>query len=104
MKKTDYPEWEMQSRLLTKEEVNDPTIVLNERFDFAHLPEWRNLLWEWLKLTVSGTYNTASAESERGNILFVYEKLQRLIEVSHILYMQQEALKENQKEKERHIF
>lgn len=104
MKKIDYPEWEMQSRLLNKEEVADPIIVLDEIFDFAHLPEWRNLLWEWLKITVSGSYNTVSTETERSNILFVYEKLQRLIEVSHLLYMQQENAKQAKLEKDRHIF
>jgi len=104
MKTTDYPEWEMQSRLLKKEEVNDPSIVLDEIFDFAHLPEWRSLLWEWLKITVSGSYNTASAELERGNLLFLYEKLQRLIEASHLIHLQQQASKRMDQEKERHIF
>lgn len=104
MKQTDYPEWEMQSRLLSKEEVNDPSIVLDEMFDFAHLPEWRNLLWAWLKITVSGSYNTESAELKRGNILFLYEKLQRLIEAAHLLHLQQIASIQMNEEKERHIF
>lgn len=104
MKPANYPEWEMQSRLLTKEEVTDPSIVLNEIFDFAHLPEWRTLLWEWLKITVSGTYNTESAEAERNSILFLYEKLQKLIEAAHLIHIQHEAAQQVQKEKGRHIF
>lgn len=104
MKLADYPEWEMQSRLLTKEEVTDPTLVLNEIFDFAHLPEWRTLLWEWLKITVSGTYNNESAETDRNSILFLYEKLQKLIEAAHLIHIQQEAAQQVQKEKDRHIF
>ncbi|MDZ4072362.1 MAG: hypothetical protein U1C70_11105 [Sediminibacterium sp.] len=104
MQQSEYPEWEMQSRLLNKEEVADPTIVLDEVFDYAHLPEWRSLLWEWLKITVSGAYNTESADYDRYSILFTYEKLQKLIEAAHLIYVQQEASKELEKEEERHIF
>jgi hypothetical protein len=104
MKQSEYPEWEMQSRLLNKEEVTNPNIVLDEVFDYAHLPEWRFLLWEWLKITVSGTYNTESAEYDRSSILYMYEKLQKLIEAAHLIYVQQEVSKELGKEKERHIF
>lgn len=104
MKKTDYPTWEMYSRSLTNEEYADPTLVLDELFDFAHLPEWRTLLWDWLKITVSGSYNTETTAVERASILCVYEKLQKLIEASHLLYIQQKTSKENTKEKERHIF
>ena len=104
MKQSEYPEWEMQPRLLNKEEVTDPGIVLDEVFDYAHLPEWRSLLWECLKITVSGTYNTESAEYDRSSILYMYEKLQKLIEAAHLMYVQQEASKQLEKEKERHIF
>jgi hypothetical protein len=104
MKQSEYPEWEMQPRLLNKEEVTDPGIILDEVFDYAHLPEWRSLLWEWLKITVSGTYNTEYAEYDRSSILYMYEKLQKLIEAAHLMYVQQEASKELEKEKERHIF
>lgn len=104
MKQSEYPEWEMQPRLLNKEEVTDPGIILDEVFDYAHLPEWRSLLWEWLKITVSGTYNTESAEYDRSSILYMYEKLQKLIEAAHLMYVQQEASKQLEKEKERHIF
>lgn len=104
MKKTDYPEWEMYSRSLTNEEHADPSLVLEELFDFAHLPEWRVLLWDWLKITVSGSYNTDVDASERKSVLYVYEKLQRLIEASHLIHLQQQALKQRDKEKERHIF
>lgn len=104
MKQSEYPEWEMQSRLLNKEEVADPNIVLDEVFDYAHLPEWRSLLWEWLKITVSGTYNTESAEYDRYSILYTYEKLQKLIEAAHLIYAQKETSKELEKEKEQHLF
>ncbi len=105
MKKSDYPEWKMYPRSLTNEEQGDPSVVLEELFDFAHLPEWRLLLWDWLKITVSGSYNTESiTSSERASILFVYEKLQELMEASHLMYTQQKISKEDLKEKERHIF
>ncbi|MBL0882455.1 MAG: hypothetical protein IBJ16_03740 [Chitinophagaceae bacterium] len=104
MKKSDYPEWEMYARLLTKEEQADPLRVLDDVFDFAHLPEWRVLLWEWLKITVSSTYHTEAVESERTTILLTYEKLQKLLEVAYLMYIQLQSLQQKDQEKQRHIF
>ncbi len=105
MKKTDYPEWEMYSRSLTNEEHANPNLVLEKLFDFAHLPEWRQILWDWLKMTVSSSYHAeTTTSSERASILFVYEQLQKLIEASHLIHVQQKIAKEVLKEKERHIF
>jgi hypothetical protein len=42
---------------LSEEEINDPYLVIDELFDFAELNDARELLWEWLKVTVTGTYH-----------------------------------------------
>lgn len=74
------------SQLLTSKEIADPQLVIDEFFDFAHLPEVRELLWEWLKVTVTGTYHKELNASERSAILTLYEQLSRLVEAAHILH------------------
>jgi hypothetical protein len=84
---TQYPEWESYSRKLSKEEVEHPELVLDELFDYAHLPDVRELLWLWLKTTVNGDFAEGLDHQERVSILFFYEKIERLVEAAHILHM-----------------
>jgi HEPN domain-containing protein len=86
MQLRDSNKWDGQPRLLTDEETADPMRVVYELFDYAHLPDLRNTLWEWLKTTVSGNYNKPSLHyKDRESLLAFYEKLQRLLEASHLL-------------------
>lgn len=89
---------------LPQDEPIDPQQVLTELFDFAHLPELKSVLWEWLKATVSGSYNKTMKTSERENILVLYEHLQKLLEASHIIYQEQQKLDAFRKDIQRHIF
>lgn len=50
----DYPEEELKPRKLNKEEIEDPYQVIDGFFDYGHLPQIREHLWEWLQLTVGG--------------------------------------------------
>lgn len=74
------------SQLLSSKEIADPQLVIDELFDFAHLPEIRELLWEWLKVTVTGTYHKELNASERSTILTLYEKLSKLVEAAHVMH------------------
>lgn len=100
MNKSDYPEWEMRSRSLTNEETEDPILVLDELFDFAHLPELRELLWEWLKITVSDSYSAHTEPNQKISVLFLYEKLQKLIEAAHLIWKANQSAKEKVQEEE----
>ena len=71
---------------LSEEEIANPRIVIDELFDFAHLPELRTLLWDWLKATVSGSYPEDLTKEERISILLLYEKIEKLVEAAHILH------------------
>lgn len=70
---------------LSSEEIANPQLVFEELFDFAHLPEARSMLWDWLKATVTGTYPEDLSKEERNNILFLYEKMEKLIEAAYLL-------------------
>lgn len=84
---TQYPEWESYSRKLNKEEAENPMMVIAELFDYAHLPDVRELLWLWLKTTVSGDFTEGLDHRERSSILFLYEKIEKLVEAAHILHV-----------------
>jgi len=72
---------------LTQTENADPQLVIDELFDFAHLPDIRELMWEWLKVTVAGTYHKELSSSERSAILSLYEHLTRLVEAAHVMHI-----------------
>jgi hypothetical protein len=89
---------------LTREEINNPQLVLAELFDFAHLPELKKMLWNWLKTTVTGSYNKTLTNRERAAILLLYEYMEKLLEANHLLHTEQQKLDEKKQDEQRHIF
>src|SRR5262245_20863451 len=83
----DYHQRELEPRKLSQEQVEDPQQVLDELFDYAHLLQWREALWEWLKVAVSGNYKKESRR-DRSNLLYFYEKVEMLVEAAHIIHQQ----------------
>ena len=83
----DFPEWELQPRKLSSEEVKNPELVIHQFFDYAHLPEVRSHLWDWLKSTVSGDFNSLSRQ-ERSSLLYFFEQLEKLVEAAHLIHQQ----------------
>lgn len=73
---------------LSKEEITDPYLVIHELFDFADLADTRELLWNWLKTTVTGDYHKQLTATERSTILTMYEKMEKLIEAAYLLQEQ----------------
>lgn len=72
---------------LSKEEMENPYLVIDEIFDFAHLPDAKEILWEWMKTTVTGNFHKSLNAREREAILVLYEKLDRLLEAAYLLHM-----------------
>jgi hypothetical protein len=81
----DYPKSELKPRKLSKEDMQNPYRVINDLFDYAHLPQIREHLWELLKLTISSSYHKQSRR-DRANVLTFYEKLEQLVEAAHIIH------------------
>jgi hypothetical protein len=77
---------------LSKAEMNDPTLVIDELFDFADLQDVRELLWGWLKTTVTGTYHKDLSASERYAIIALYEKMEKLVEAVHVIHESPEKI------------
>ena len=89
MRIKDFNKWDGQPRILTDEEIANPMMVVHEVFDYAHLPDLRNVLWEWLKTTISGNFNKKSLHyKDRESLLAFYEKMQKLLEAAHLLLLE----------------
>jgi hypothetical protein len=84
----DYPSAELEPRKLGKKEIEDPYQVINSFFDYSHLPQVKEHLWEWLSLTVCGSYYR-KPRIEKANVLYFYEKIELSIEAVHILHKRQ---------------
>jgi hypothetical protein len=81
-----HPQLENQPLRLTEEEKQDPYIVLEDFFSNFHLQDMREMLWDWLVAAMSAessAYNTGYA---RSNLVFVYEKLELMIEATYGIY------------------
>ncbi|WP_315818746.1 hypothetical protein [Paraflavitalea speifideaquila] len=70
---------------LTKEQVQEPTAVLNYFFECYHLKDLRELLWDWLLTALGSDNGTYAKGRERSNLIFLYEKLESLAEAAYLL-------------------
>ncbi len=83
---------ELYPRKLSEEEINDPYLVIRQFFDYTSLPDIRENLWEWLKITVSGTFNTELFKKyQRYDMIYFYEHIEKLIEAAHLIHLQEKA-------------
>jgi hypothetical protein len=70
---------------LSEEEIENPYLVIHEFFSFVHLPDARQALWEWLKLTVIGNYHRQTC-ADKSNLIYLYEQVEKLVEAVHIIH------------------
>ena len=79
---------------LSEEEIRNPQLVIDRFFDYAGLENLREYLWDWFKLTISGTFNTQLIDKHRRyDMIIFYEHIERIIEAAHIIYLQQQKNK-----------
>jgi hypothetical protein len=82
---------------LSEEEIKNPHLVIHQFFDYAGLDDLRGYLWEWLKLSVTGTFNTRMVDKyKRYDLLLFYEHIEKLIEATYIIYLRNKKQKRNQ--------
>jgi len=78
---------------LTLSETENPYLVIEELFDFARLPELRQMLWDSFKANVTGSFPRKLHSHERMDIVSLYEYMEKLLEATHII---------NEHQKKRH--
>jgi hypothetical protein len=91
---------ELCPRKLSADEINDPYLVIQQFFEYASLSNCREYLWEWLKVTVSGTFNTGLMEKDqRFDMIYFYENIEKLIEAAHLIQLQNRSKPKKQNAK-----
>jgi len=85
-----HPQWYNEPLRLSKEQKDDPVLVFEGFFEFYHLNEVRETLWEWLVEVISSRNSISQEGNDRANNIFFYEKLEQIVEACFIIH------KENQ--------
>lgn len=94
---------EYTPRKLSPQEIKDPNLALFHFFDYSSLPRIREHLWEWLKTTVSGTYNTKLLDKNtRYDIIHLYEHIEKLIEAAWLIHTKQKTTKKKKRQNKQH--
>ncbi|MDB5231050.1 MAG: hypothetical protein JWN76_1855 [Chitinophagaceae bacterium] len=82
----EFSKADLAPRHLTKEEIENPYQALDSFFDYAHLPQFRDILRDSLRATVTGDFNENPSDRSRHRIFSFYEQVERLIEAAHIIH------------------
>ena len=85
---TDYHPYELKPRKLSKKEIENPMQVIDDFFSYGHIPEIREQYWELLKTAVTGNFSKLLTRQERSNMLYFYERLEKMIETAHLLHIE----------------
>lgn len=78
-----HPEWENQPLRLNEEERQNLYGVLEHFFRDFDLQDIREILWDWLVAAMSTESGSYDSGYSRSNLIFVYERLESLIEAAH---------------------
>lgn len=81
----NYDSFDLTPRYLSDEERKNPYSVIDKLFDFAHLPQIREMLWDWFKVTVTGEFSARSWDS-KADLVYFFEKVQLLIEAVYLIH------------------
>lgn len=77
--------WEMKPRKLSIDEIEHPEKVIEEFFQFAHLPQVRWYMWEELKTLVTGSFGNLKGK-EKAGLIYFHEQMEKLVEVVHLMH------------------
>jgi hypothetical protein len=75
---------------LTKEQCDQPLEVISDFFHGHHLSEIRQILWDWLEVSLTTNNSIFDESSERDRIFWFYKVLEAFIEAVYILHLQNE--------------
>jgi len=67
--------------------------VLEEFFAYVSLQQAQQKLWNWVEVTVTGSFNKELTRRERCNILFFYHQLSAVLEAADAIYKRGERNK-----------
>ncbi|WP_276479699.1 hypothetical protein [Paraflavitalea pollutisoli] len=96
-----HPQKEITNQLmrLDQSQQADPSAVIRYFFECYHLQDLRELLWDWLLTALSSDNGTYSRGSDRSNLIFLYENLEKLAEAAYLKYGKRAKLKTRKKKR-----
>lgn len=77
--------WELKPRKLTIEELERPETVLDAFFQYAPMPETRKMIWDGIKVMVTGSFHRLPT-TEQCNLIYFFEQLEKLVEGVNVLH------------------
>jgi hypothetical protein len=80
-----HPQWYNQPLRLTKEQMQNPMLILHDFFQCYHLNETRQILWEWFTEVVSSSRSISIEGADRNDHVFFYEKVEEIIEAAFVI-------------------
>jgi hypothetical protein len=81
----NHPGWYNEPLRLTKEQKDNPALILQGFFESYHLHEVREMLWEWLVEVISSRNSISNEGIVRNNHIYFYEKLEQVLEACFVL-------------------
>jgi len=90
------PQWCNEPLRLTEEQMHDPILVLTDFFQYYHLKDTREILWDWLTEVISSTRRLSSDPHDRGNQLYFYERIEELIEAALLISRSLNSIKSDE--------
>lgn len=81
----NHPLWYNQPLRLTEEQRNDPFLVFKDFFEYFHLNDTREILWDWLTGIVSISSRVLNQPHYCNNQIYFYEKFEELIEAALLI-------------------
>lgn len=85
MKANKRTEWYNRPYHLTVDQLGNPMIVIDEFFSCYHLDDLRQLLWDWLQAAMATENSSFDCSRDRSNLLFLYKKIEELVEAVYVL-------------------
>ncbi|BAV10012.1 hypothetical protein SAMN05421788_1011440 [Filimonas lacunae] len=73
-------------RYLTSQQLQQPSLAIEEFFDYFNLPASYQHLWQFAKACIGSEYSDGLTALQRSEIVFFYEKLGALIEAVSIIH------------------
>ncbi|MCX6317285.1 MAG: hypothetical protein NTW29_08340 [Bacteroidetes bacterium] len=73
-----------QIRYLKPDEIENPYLVIERLFANTHLPALREALWQWLRITITGTYSLEES-LQQANLIHLYEEMERVLEAMWVM-------------------
>lgn len=81
----NHPQWRNEPLRLTKEQKENPVLIIQGFFECFHLNEVREMLWEWLVEVISSRNSISNDGTDRSNHIYFYEKLEQVLEACFML-------------------